>query len=117
MKKFLKKKLKGIKPDFKKFASIFIAVVLFLALIGLAFSISILFGAIFIFGFVLSIYKRDLERKAWKPVAIFVGALITRFAIEQYAGEIITSTTLWDLIVSVVVFGLIFLIGWSIKRS
>jgi Na+-translocating ferredoxin:NAD+ oxidoreductase RnfD subunit len=112
--KVLKRKAK---PKIKKFFSILLGVVLFIILMGSAFAISFLFGAAFIIAFALAIYNGELIRKPWKPIAIFVGALIIRFATGQYLNPIKESKTLLDLGVSALIFLSILIFGWKIKKS
>lgn len=117
MKKALKKKIRKLKPKMKKFFNILLALILFIILIGSAFSISILFGAAFVVGFALSIYSGDLKKKPWKPIAIFVGALIIRIALNQFLDPVLASKTLMDLAVSALIFIAFIISGWMIKKS
>ena len=117
MAKGLKEKIRITKPKVKRFVNILLGVAIFVALMGSAFTISILFGIVFVVGFALSIYNGDLKKKPWKPIAIFVGALIIRFALNQYLDPVLTSKTLLDLSVSALIFLAILIFGWRIKRS
>ena len=117
MKKRLKELKRKVKPKAKKFFSILLGLVFFLLLIGSAFSISTLFGSAFIIAFALSIYNGDLKKKPWKPIAIFIGALLVRLALQQYLDPVLTSTTLMDLSVSALIFLAILVFGWKIKKS
>ena len=105
------------KPKAKKFFSILLGLVFFLLLIGSAFAISTLFGIAFVVAFALSIYNGDLKKKPWKPIAIFIGALLVRLAIQQYLDPVLTSTTVMDLSVSALIFFSILVFGWRIKKS
>ena len=105
------------KPKVKRFVNILLGVAIFVALIGSAFAISVLFGVAFIIAFSLAIYNGELKSKPWKPIAIFVGALIIRFALDQYIDPVLTSKTLLDLSVSALIFLAILIFGWRIKRS
>src|SRR3990172_9500499 len=105
------------KPKAKKFLSILLGLIFFLLLIGYAFSISELFGVAFVVAFALSIYNGDLKRKPWKPIAIFIGALLVRLALQQYLDPVLTSTTVMDLSVSALIFFSILVFGWRIKKS
>lgn len=122
----IKKKVKRLKertfwqaakPKIRRFLYIFISVVLFSALSGSAFALSWLFGVSFIFAFSLAIYHNELKSKPWRPLAVFVGALVTRFALEEYMQPIFTSETLLDLGVSAVVFLAIIIFAWKIKKA
>ena len=113
----LKKFKRKAKPRIKKFINILLGLVLFIVLMGSAFKMSTLFGAAFIIAFALAIYNGELKRKPWKPIAVFVGALIIRFGIGQYLDPIKESETLLDLAVSALIFLSILIFGWKIKKS
>ena len=121
MPKHKESKLKNFKrkakPKIKRFINILLGLVFFIILIGSAFKISTLFGAAFIIAFALAIYNGELKRKPWKPIAVFVGALIIRFGIGQYLDPIKESETLLDLAVSALIFLSILIFGWKIKKS
>lgn len=104
-------------PKIKRFLSILLGLVFFLLLMRSAFTISILFGSAFVVAFALSIYNGDLKRKPWKPIAIFIGALLVRLALQQYLDPVLQSTTLMDLTVSALIFLSILIFGWKIKKS
>lgn len=117
MGKLLKELKRKTKPKFKKSLNIFLGVVIFVALIGSAFAISILFGVAFIIAFFLAVYTGELKKKPWKPMAIFIGAVLIRLALKQYFDPVLASKTLLDLIVSALIFLSILAIGWRIKKS
>ena len=91
--------------------------IFFILLIGSAFAISALFGLFFVIGFLISIYKGDLKKKPLKPIAIFVGALIIRFALDRFLAPVLESETIIDLWVAAFIFLFVFLIGWKVKKS
>lgn len=105
------------KPKIRKFVNILLGLVFFLLLMGSAFSISALFGIAFVVAFALSIYNGDLKKKPWKPIAIFIGALLVRLALQQYLDPVLTSATVMDLGVSALIFLSILIFGWKIKKS
>lgn len=105
------------KPKVKKFINIILGLAIFAILIGSAFGISFLFGVFFIIGFALSIYKGDLKKNPWKPVAIFIGALLIRIALNQFFEPILAAKTIMDLAVSALIFLAIIIFGWKIKKS
>lgn len=121
MAKKSKSKIKELKrkykPKAKRFANITLGLIFFLVLIGSAFAISPLFGAAFVVAFALAIYNQDLHRKPWKPIAIFIGALLVRIALEQYLDPVLASETLLDLSVSALIFLAILIFGWKIKKG
>jgi uncharacterized membrane protein HdeD (DUF308 family) len=113
----LKKFKRKTKPKVKKFLNILLALIIFVLLIGYAFSITFIFGCAFVLGFALSIYNGDLKRKPLKPIFIFIGALLIRIALNQFWNPVLTSKTTLDLIVSALIFLSIIIFGWRIKRS
>lgn len=117
MKTALKEKWSRAKPKIKRFVNILLGVVFFAVLMGSAFKLSFLFGSAFIVAFALAIYNNELKHKPWKPIAVFVGALIVRFALSQYVDPIFNSETLFDLVVSGLIFIGIIVFGWKIKKS
>jgi hypothetical protein len=117
MKKDLKRLKRKLKPKAKKFFNVLFGVALFFVLTGSAFAISFLFGASFIVAFSLAVYTGELKHKPWKPIVVFVGALIIRLALNQYLDPVLAPKTFWDLSVSALVFLSILVIGWRIKKS
>lgn len=113
----LEKLKRKIRPKIKRFMSILLGVVIFAALMGSAFTISILFGIAFVVAFALAIYNGELRTKPWKPIAVFVGALLVRLALKQYLDPVLASKTLLDLSVSALIFLSILFFGWKIKKS
>lgn len=117
----IKEKYKKFKrrymPRAKKFLNINLGLVFFLILIGSAFAISPLFGGAFVVAFALAIYRGDLSKKPWKPIAIFIGALLVRLALDQYLDPVLASETVMDLSVSALIFFAMLVVGWKIKRS
>lgn len=101
----------------KKVINVILALVFFILLIGSAFAISTLFGLFFVAGFLISVYKGDLKKKPLKPIAIFVGALIIRFALDRFLAPVLESETIIDLGVAAFIFLFVFLIGWKVRKS
>lgn len=101
----------------KKVRNVILALIFFILLIGSAFAISTLFGLFFVTGFLISVYKGDLKKKPLKPIAIFVGALITRFALDRFLVPVLESETIIDLGVAAFIFLFVFLIGWKVRKS
>ena len=100
----------------KKFLNTGLATLIFLALMGSAFAISFLFGFFFVMGFFIAAYKKEVMKKPWKPISIFVGALIIRYSLEL-TPEILASETILDLIVIFLFFLAILLLGWKVKKK
>ncbi len=113
----LKNYVRKTKPKAKNFLNIILGLIIFTILIGTAFGTSFLFGIFFIIGFALSIYNGDLKRKPWKPIAIFIGALIVRIGLNQFFEPILAAKTLMDLAVAALIFISIIVFGWRIKKS
>ncbi len=92
-------------------------IIIFLALNGTAFAISPVFGLLFFMGFAISIYNKDIRKKPWKTFAIFVGGLLTRYALGKALAEIPNYSLTLDFAVAVLMIIFIFGLGWKIKRS
>ncbi|MHA2061594.1 MAG: hypothetical protein ACW963_04810 [Candidatus Sifarchaeia archaeon] len=101
----------------KKLVNVILGLFLFVLLIGSAFAISPLFGLFFVLGFLISVYKGDLKRKPLKPIAIFIGALITRFALGRLTTTFPNYELTLDFGVAILAILFIFLLGWKIKKS
>ena len=101
----------------KKVRNVILALIFFILLIGSAFAISTLFGLFFVAGFLISVYKGDLKKKPLKPIAIFVGALITRFALGRLAVTFPNYELTLDFGVAILILIFVFLLGWKIKKS
>ncbi len=101
----------------KKVRNVILALMLFILLIGSAFAISALFGLFFVVGFLISVYKGDLKKKPLKPIAIFIGALITRFALGRLATTFPNYELTLDFGVSILAILFIFLLGWKVRKS
>ena len=117
LKKRVNNYVKETKPKVKKFGNILFGLIVFIILVGTAFSLSFLFGVFFVIAFALSIYNEDLKNKPYKPLAIFVGALIIRIALEQFFDPVVSAKTIMDLAVSALIFVAIIVFGWKIKKS
>jgi len=117
IKKRVNNYVKKTKPKVKKFGNILFGLTVFIILVGTAFSLSFLFGVFFVVAFALSIYGGDLTEKPYKPLAIFVGALIIRIALEQFFEPVLAAKTIMDLAVSALIFLSIIIFGWKIKKS
>ena len=112
----MKRKSKRLKSFNKNFNIVFSTIV-FLFLISSAFSIDWIFGAGFIFGFLLAIWNRAIERNFLIPAFIFVGALVIRYALFILLPEILKAQDYFSLGISLILFLLILFIGWRIKKG
>ena len=94
-----------------------LGVIIFIAFIGAAFEVSILFGIIFILGVLYSLYSGTIQEKPGIPIAIFTGGLITRIATSDFFLPIFKSKTIFDFVVAIFTFLLIYLIGHQVKQG
>ena len=106
-----------MKKRTKQLASIIINTIIFFALIGTAFAVSYIFGLFFVLAYVIILYNRDVKRKPWKMVLVFIGALITRVALGRALRTLPNVEISLDFIVSVLLIIFVFLLGWRIKKS
>jgi len=100
----------------KQVRNIFLNFFIFIILAGSAFAISYIFGLLFVFGFFLSIYNKDIKKKPWKTILIFVGGLITRFALGLIVTTLPNYEITLDFAVSAIMLIAILILGWKIKR-
>jgi|SRR3990172_4462370 len=117
IKKRVNNYVKKTKPKVKRFINILIGLAIFVILISTAFQLSFLFGVFFVVGFALSIHNGDLTEKPYKPLAIFIGALLIRIALNQFFEPVLAAKTIMDLAVSALIFGAIIIFGWKIKKG
>ena len=108
-----KKRLKRVKKDF----NIIIGSILFILLIGSAFAIDWVFGAVFILGFILSISNKTLERKPFVPILVFVGGLIVRIALFMVLPKVFEAENYFNFGIAIVLFVIILIVGWKIQRG
>lgn len=101
----------------RKVRNYIIGVLLFLLLIGTAFSVSFLFGIIFVIGFLYETFTGALKRRPFLAVALFVGGLIIRIALKRFLFTLSGSQTIIDLAIAVLLFVLIFIVGYKIKKG
>jgi len=90
---------------------------LFIVLSGSAFAVSEIFGLLFVLGFVISIYNKDVKRKPGKTFLIFLGGLLTRFALGRALTELPNYSITLDFAVAILMVVFIFLLGWKIKTK
>jgi len=101
----------------KQLGIIILNTIIFVALIGSAFAISFIFGALFVFGFAISIYNDDVKKKPWKITLLFIGGLITRLALGELLSTVSNIEITLDFLVAILMIVFIFVIGWKLKRS
>ncbi len=90
---------------------------IFVLLIGSAFSVSLIFGLAFSIGFMLSLYNKSLERKPFLPLLLFLGGLIIRTALILFVPSIFEAKTYLDLLISVFILLIILRLGWRIRKG
>ena len=101
----------------KQLGAIFLNTIIFAALISSAFALSFIFGVLFVFGFAISIYNDDIKKKPWKITLLFIGGLITRFALGKLLSTVSNIEITLDFAIATIMFILVFIVGWKIKRS
>lgn len=111
-----KKKSKKFK-SFNKNFNVILGTIIFVLLIGTAFSIDWIFGAGFVFAFFLSVWNKVLEKNFLIPVFIFIGALIIRYALFVSLPRVLNAQDFISLGISLVLFLLILIIGWRIRKG
>jgi hypothetical protein len=101
----------------KKLFNIIFGTLIFALLMSSAFAIDWIFGIGFIFSFFLAIWNKILEKNSLIPAFIFVGALIIRYALFVLLPNVLNSQNYFSLGISLVLFLLIFIIGWKLKKG
>ncbi|MFH1801241.1 MAG: hypothetical protein ABH804_00165 [archaeon] len=92
-----------------------IGIILFLVLVGIAFSTSFLFGFFYFLGFLYSIYTKKLKKNFQVPIWLFGGGILMRIAILNLF-SLQNSETILDLIISLSLLSLLGIIGFKMKR-
>ncbi len=105
------------KTKIKKNLNVVFGTIIFVLLISSAFAIDWIFGVGFIFGFFLAVWNKVIKKNFMIPVFIFVGALIIRYALFVMLPEILNAQDYFSLGISLILFLLILIIGWRIKRG
>ena len=110
-------KKRKTKNKFKKSLNLIFGTIIFILLIGSAFSIDWIFGIGFIIGFFLSVYNRILDRNFLIPVFIFIGALVIRYALFNLLPSVLNAQNYFSLGISLALFLIIVFMGWRIKKG
>lgn len=101
----------------KKLFNSIIAIIIFLILIGSAFAVSILFGLVYIFGFAYEVYTGRITRRPLVAIALFIGGLIIRIAMQYLLQPVFVAQTTIDLVMATVLFIGLFFLGYKIKKG
>jgi len=101
----------------KQTTIILLNIIIFVILNSFAFAISPVFGLLFVLSFVISIYNKEIKKKPWKTFVIFVGGLITRFALGQIVTTLPNYELTLDFVISAIILFFMFVLGWKIKRK
>jgi hypothetical protein len=105
-----------MKRKTKHFANISLNTIIFILLIGSAFAVSYWFGLFFVFGFAISIHNKDIKKKPWRMILLFIGGLITRLALGELLSKVSNVEITLDFLVAILMIIFIFLLGWKAKR-
>jgi len=106
-----------MKRKIKKDLNIIFGTIIFILLIGTAFTIDWIFGLGFVVSFFLSVYNKILEKNFLIPFFIFIGALIIRYALFVSLPRILNAQDYFSLGISLILFLLILIIGWRVKKG
>lgn len=101
----------------KRTRNIIIGIIIFWLMIGTAFAVSLLFGLLFIAGFIYESISGQLSKRPFLAVGLFIGGLITRAAIIMFLPSTFAAKTMADLAVAILIFLIIFLLGYRIKKG
>lgn len=112
-----KKKKFKISELFGKKFNLVTGTIIFVLLISSAFTVDWIFGFGFIIGFILSVYNGILEKKPLIPIFLFIGTLIIRHSLFVLLPPVFEANSLISLIISLILFVVIFLLGWNLKKG
>jgi len=93
-----------------------INIIIFVLLIGSAFSISPLFAVFFIFAVSYAILTKEITERSVLPLIIFIGAFLMHFAVTNLFLPIFRSQTIIDVGIGILMFGFIYYVGNLIKK-
>ena len=91
-------------------------IMIFILLIGASFSMSVVFGIAFFLSFIISFYNKTLQKKPFLPMILFLSALLVRTSIIWFLPDFFESKIYLDLIISLIVLIIIFLISFKIRK-
>jgi hypothetical protein len=91
-------------------------IMIFVLLIGASFSMSVVFGIAFLLSFIISFYNKTLQKKPFLPMILFFSALLVRTSIIWFLPLLFESKIYLDLIISLIVLIIIFLISFKIRK-
>lgn len=98
-------------------SKVVIGIIIFIALIGSAFQVGLLFGIIFLIGGIYAIISKQIFERPAVAVSLFAGGLITRVALTELLLPIFKTKTILDLVIAIFLFLFVYLIGRDVKNS
>ncbi|GEM_PF-6001080 len=101
----------------KDISKTIVGILMFIALIGSAFRVGLLFGIIFLIGGIYAILSKQILERPAVAVSLFAGGLITRVALTELLLPIFKTKTILDLVIAIFLFLMIYLIGRDVKNS
>jgi hypothetical protein len=101
----------------KEISRVIIGIIIFIALIGSAFRVGILFGVIFLIGGVYALISKQILERPAVAVSLFAGGLITRVALTELLLPIFKTKTILDLVIAIFLFLFVYLIGRDVKNN
>lgn len=104
------------KRGIKKFFNLLGGTILFVLLIGGAFSVDLIFGIGFLLGFVLALYNKTIEKNFLIPVFIFIGGLLIRISLS-FIPSLLEEQDYISLGISLVLFLTILIIGIRVQKG
>lgn len=111
------KKRRKFSKRLRKNFNLITGIMIFILLIGSAFSVSWIFGMGFFLGFVFSVYNRTLDKKPFLPLMLFLGGLIIRTALIWALPSMLEAKNYLDFFLALIIFLVIFLIGNKVRKG
>lgn len=94
-----------------------IAVIIFIAMVYVAWEINWLFGLLLIVSGVYALVYHDAWERPGIPILWFMGSLICRVALSDILIPVLKSETLIDVVIGVFAFAVVYLFGDSVKGN
>jgi hypothetical protein len=112
--------IKEEKEDIKKPKfnfNLITGIMIFILLIGASFSTSLVFGIAFTLCFIISVYNKILEGKPFLPLILFFIGITIRIVFILGFPSLLKSKIYLDLIISLIILIIIFLMSFRIRKK
>jgi len=94
-----------------------LAIIIFIAMVAVAFNVSILFGILFFIGGIIALVLNDAWKRPGFSILALMGGLLCRVALSEMLLPILKSETIIDVVIGLFALGVVYLIGYKVKNS